>query len=109
MPGFFFYERFFKQRLKAHIPQKNMRRPMTPVNNGKKTKRLALSAFLAGLLMAQGAMAANDGTAAVGGGLGGALGNVVGGQLGGSTGAAIGAGVGGAAGSAVGANKGSRI
>lgn len=50
-------------------------------------------------------MAAGDGSAAVGGGLGGVPGNVVGGQLGGSTGAAVGAGVGGAAGSAVGANK----
>ena len=67
--------------------------------------RLTLSALVLGLFVAQGAMAAGDGTAAVGGGLGGALGNVVGGQLGGSTGAAVGAGVGGAAGSAVGANK----
>mgnify|MGYP006220394187 CR=1 FL=1 len=39
--------------------------------------RLSLSALFFGLLVAQGAMAAGDGTAAVGGGLGGALGNIV--------------------------------
>jgi hypothetical protein len=70
--------------------------------------RMTLSTVVLGLLIAQGAMAAGNGDAAVGGGLGGVLGNVVGGQLGGSTGAAVGAGVGGAAGSAVGARKGSR-
>lgn len=63
--------------------------------------RLTLPALVLGLLAAQGAMAAGDGTAAVGGGLGGALGNVVGQQIGGSTGAAVGAGIGGAAGAAV--------
>jgi hypothetical protein len=70
--------------------------------------RLTLPALVLGLLVAQGAMAAGDGTAAIGGGLGGALGNVVGQSMGGSTGAAIGAGVAGAAGSAVAARKGSR-
>jgi hypothetical protein len=70
--------------------------------------RLTLPAVVLGLLVAQGAMAAGDGTAALGGGLGGALGNVVGQNMGGSTGAAIGAGVAGAAGSAVAARKGSR-
>jgi hypothetical protein len=70
--------------------------------------RLTLPALVLGLLFAQGAMAAGDGTAALGGGLGGALGNVVGQKMGGSTGAAIGAGVAGAAGSAVAARKGSR-
>jgi hypothetical protein len=53
-------------------------------------------------------MAAGDGTAAVGGGIGGALGNVIGQQMGGSTGAAVGAGVGGAAGGALGAGKGNK-
>ena len=70
--------------------------------------RLTLPALVLGLLVAQGAMAAGDGTAALGGGLGGALGNVVGQKMGGSTGAAIGAGVAGAAGSAMAARKGSR-
>jgi hypothetical protein len=69
--------------------------------------RFTLPALVLGLLVAQGAMA-GDGTAAVGGGLGGALGNVVGQSMGGSTGAAIGAGVAGAAGSAVAAKKGHR-
>ena len=69
--------------------------------------RLTLPALVLGLLVAQGAMA-GDGTAALGGGLGGALGNVVGQKMGGSTGAAIGAGVAGAAGSAVAAKKGHR-
>jgi len=69
--------------------------------------RLTLPALVLGLLVAQGAMA-GDGTAALGGGLGGALGNVVGQKMGGSTGAVIGAGVAGAAGSAVAAKKGHR-
>jgi hypothetical protein len=69
--------------------------------------RFTLPALVLGLLVAQGAMA-GDGTAAIGGGLGGALGNVVGQSMGGSTGAAIGAGVAGAAGSAVAAKKGHR-
>lgn len=67
--------------------------------------RITLLTLALGALITQGAMAAGDGTTAVGGGLGGALGNIVGQQMGGSTGAAIGAGVGGAAGSAVAAPR----
>ena len=62
--------------------------------------RLTLPALVLGLLVAQGAMAAGDGTAA----LGAAGGSVIGNSLGGRTGATIGAGLGGAAGGAVGSN-----
>ena len=72
------------------------------------TMKITMPALALGILITQGAMAAGDGTAALGGGVGGALGNIVGQQLGGSTGAAVGAGVGGAAGSAVGAERGKK-
>jgi hypothetical protein len=70
--------------------------------------RFIVPVLLLGMLGTQWAMAAGDGTSALGGGIGGALGNVIGQQMGGSTGAAIGAGVGGAAGGALSSKKGSK-
>lgn len=75
---------------------------------GTKQMKMTLPTLALGILISQGAMAAGDGTAALGGGVGGALGNIVGQQMGGSTGAAVGAGLGGAAGGAVGAQKGNK-
>ena len=43
--------------------------------------QITLPVLLLGMVISQGAMAAGDGSAAVGGGVGGALGNIVGQQL----------------------------